>query len=151
MKTAMVLTMESVLLASIAFGDDPRAREERHKAKYGRYTAAEEKRLSAMPGEKNQESGLIGQACCRGMATGTKPRFTSADAWHRAKLGRNTAAYEAARMAAETERVAHVAKCAELARCPVTKMPAGATSDGPALLAATGHSPCEEPCCRKGE
>ena len=122
MKTARVfLTGVVFAVAAFAASNDQFA-EERYRMKYGRYTPAEEARRKAVAAEKNDAVEYVGQACCRHMphdtALAMKP--SANDAWFRAKFGRNTPAYEAGKKAVEVQVAAHVAKCAELGRCPLT-------------------------------
>ena len=92
--------------------------EERHKAKYGRYTPAEEKRRSTLkPVQASNE--MPDHACCKRVAGGETLMPAASEAWHRAKFGRNTPRFENAIRAADVELVAHEKKCTELGRCAV--------------------------------
>jgi hypothetical protein len=94
MKTYLTVFCAGVLLASMAFGaqGDP-FREERFKAKTGRYTQAEEARRLTVSGKSNATAEKCSdQVCCRHQ-DGASPKQSEAqsffDAWSRAKYGRN--------------------------------------------------------------
>jgi hypothetical protein len=101
MKTVVIL-LAGALSLSTAFGSDPFA-EERFKAKYGRYTPAEEARREALKkAEKaaklqkseHAEAGMCDMPdCCKSQSkTGAKAEVSTADthaeALFRAKYGR---------------------------------------------------------------
>jgi hypothetical protein len=96
--------------------------EERYRAKYGRYTSAEE----ASRGLAKETAGTqyVGQACCRNMKpeAGTESATLSGpgtEAWYRMKYGRNAPRAEARELRAKDALAKHVHKCEELNSCPL--------------------------------
>ena len=174
MKTAMVVFAGAVFtsMAMAAAGDQ--FFEERYRAKYGRYTPAEESRLK----DRQAASGLTtpapaGPVCCRsGHRHDRLAVYTSvstADRF-RAKYGRSLAVEERDRRSREEHLAVHQGKCLELGQCPL--MPSkteasntvtatsneearvvakyGRSRSVPELAAGIGSAPCEHACCQHG-
>ena len=121
MKTSKVF-LSGVVFAITAFAaSSDQFAGERYRMKYGRYSPVEETRRKAVAAER-KDVEYVGQACCRNMPhdTALAGKPSANEAWFRAKLGRNTPAYEAGKKANEVLVAAHVARCAELGRCPLT-------------------------------
>lgn len=76
MKTAMILFTAALAFASA----NDRLAEERYKAKYGRYSPAEEARRKAA-------KETVSVACCRHTTATPAPVATAADTRHKAKYG----------------------------------------------------------------
>ena len=110
--------------AAFAWPNDPFA-EERYRMKYGRYSQAEEARQkAAKEAQAKSTMNYVEQACCRLMQTSfanTTPLAASGPSMEerfRMKYGRGTPSEEARQRATEVETAMHIAKCAELGRCP---------------------------------
>jgi hypothetical protein len=95
MKRLLAVLFAGAMLSSAAFAaDSDPFREERYKAKFGRYTPAEEARRAALVPKK-----LVGaekctsQDCCSGHAITTKTAVSDSaaftEAWAQAKFGRS--------------------------------------------------------------
>lgn len=122
MKTPRFFLTGVVFAIAASAASNDQLAEERYRMKYGRYTPAEEARREAVAAGRKDTVEYVGQACCRHMphdtALAVKP--SANEAWFRAKFGRNTPAYAAGKKAVEVQVAAHVAKCAEVGRCPLT-------------------------------
>ena len=172
----------SALCVWAAFGGtSDQLAEERHKAKYGRHTPAEEKRRELLKKSLGREEAVsVGQACCRSKVASIRP--SDAEEWHRMKFGRSTPAFEAAKNAADVVLPAHGNHCTELGRCsslvarnpePDLRVYAGdvsrdtearlriklgitgpknaAPETGKPIFTAREHTSCAEPCCTSVE
>jgi hypothetical protein len=124
MKKVTIFFSGVLLAVTVIAAPSDQFAEERYHMKYGRYTQAEEARRKAVAAEKEAAVVYAGQACCRNMphnaALAVKP--SENETWFRAKFGRNTPEYEREKKAFDVLIAAHVARCAELGRCPLTHM-----------------------------
>ena len=155
MKALMTLLAASAMLASAAqdLSNDPTV-EERFRAKYGRYTPAEEARRKAIA-EAKHDTNICDKGCCchdeadRTAAAATENRW--ANDYVRAKLGRTADSTSLGTVVAGRS-VDHNDTAARLhAKLGIGPENVATNTPGPkaTTLTATAQPMCDLPCCNR--
>lgn len=155
MKTLMTLLAAGAMLASAAqaLGTDPTV-EERFRAKYGRYSLAEEVRRKAIAEAKHHRMVCDGESCCH--HDGARTAAPAQDnRWSKdylgAQLGRTAEATNFGTTLAG--RVVHKSDTAQRLHAKLGIAPANLATDSrrpkTTELRATAQLMCDLPCCNR--